>query len=120
VSPSISHPAPRCPLAFSESLAARTRDALARESGITEKKMFGGLCFLLSGKLLVGVFKDSLLVRLGPDGAKTALTKPHVTEVDFSSRPMKGWVVVEPDGIDSDHQLREWVNRAIEFVVTIL
>src|SRR4051812_14826904 len=51
--------------------------------------MFGGLCFLLNGKLLVGVFKDSLLVRLGPDGAKSAMTKPHVREMDFSSRPMK-------------------------------
>ena len=107
-------------MAFSESLAARTRDALARERSISEKKMFGGLCFLLNGKLLVGVFKDSLLVRLGADGAKSALTKPHVREMDFSSRPMKGWVVVEPDGIDSDRQLKEWVQQAIEFVVTIL
>ena len=107
-------------MAFSESLAARSRDVLARESGITEKKMFGGLCFLRNGKLLVGVFKDSLLVRLGPAGAKEALTKPHVREMDFSSRPMKGWVVVEPEGIDSDPQLKEWVQGAIEFVVTIL
>ena len=106
-------------MAFSESLAARTRDALAGERGIGEKKMFGGLCFLLNGKLLVGVFKESLLVRLGPDGARSVLTRPHVREVDLSSRPMKGWVVVEPDGIDSDRQLKEWVRQANEFVVTI-
>ncbi|WZO97495.1 TfoX/Sxy family protein [Isosphaeraceae bacterium EP7] len=107
-------------MAFSESLAARTRDALARERGITEKKMFGGLCFLLNGKLLVGVFKDSLLLRLGPDGAKTALVKPHIREMDFSSRPMKGWVVVEPDGIDSDRELTAWTQQAIDFVGTLL
>lgn len=104
---------------FSESLAARTRDTLARERNITEKKMFGGLCFLLNGKLLVGVFEDSLLVRLGPVGAKKALVKSHVREMDFSGRPMKGWVIVEPDGIDSDVQLREWVKRASEFVLTL-
>lgn len=82
--------------------------------------MFGGLCFLLHGKLLVGVFKDSLLVRLGPDGAKAALAEPYVREMDFSGRPMKGWVIVEPDGVDSDRQLTAWIQRAIEFVVTII
>jgi TfoX/Sxy family transcriptional regulator of competence genes len=109
----------RCSLAFSESLAARTRDALAREGSIAEKKMFGGLCFLLHGKLLVGVFRDSLLVRLGPDGAKSALAEPHVRKMDMSGRPMKGWVVVEPEGVDSDRQLREWIQRALEFVASI-
>lgn len=107
-------------MAFSESLAARTRDALARERNITEKKMFGGLCFLRHGRLLVGVFKESLLVRLGPDGAKAALAEPNVREMDFSGRPMKGWVIVEPDGVDSDRQLTAWIERAIEFVVTII
>ena len=107
-------------MAFSESLAARTRDALAFERGIGEKKMFGGLCFLLNGKLLVGVFKDTLLVRLGPEGARSALTKPHVRVMELSSRPMKGWVVVEPEGIDSDRQLKKWARQAIEFVMTIL
>jgi TfoX/Sxy family transcriptional regulator of competence genes len=101
-------------------MASRTRDALARERAVSEKKMFGGLCFLLHGKLLVGVFKDSLLVRLGPDGAKAALEEPHVREMDMSGRPMKGWVVVEPEGLDGDLQLKTWIERAIEFVVTII
>ena len=70
-------------------------------------------------KLLVGVFQDSLLVRLGPVGAKAALLKSHVREMDFSGRPMNGWVIIEPDGIDSDKQLVEWVQRAFEFVVTL-
>ena len=101
---------------FSESLAARTRDALAREPGITEKKMFGGLSFLLHGRLLVGVFKDSLIARVGPGQAKTALKKPHVGVFDITGRPMKGWVVVEPEGVDRDTDLKTWIRQAIEFV----
>ncbi|APW60976.1 TfoX/Sxy family protein [Paludisphaera borealis] len=105
---------------FSESLAARTRDALVREKDISEKKMFGGLCFLLHGKLLVGVYGDSLLLRLGPDGAKAALKEPHVRQMDMGGRPMKGWVIVEPEGVDADRQLAGWIERAVEFVMTIL
>src|SRR3954468_25045620 len=101
---------------FSESLAARTRDALASEPGITEKKMFGGLSFLLHGKLLVGVFKDSLIARVGPEQAETALKKPHVGVFDITGRPMKGWVVVEPEGVDRDADLKTWIGQAIEFV----
>ena len=101
---------------FSESLARRTRDVLAREPGITEKKMFGGLSFLLHGKLLVGVFKDSLIARVGPEQAKTALKKPHVGVFDITGRPMKGWVVVEPEGVDRDADLKTWIRQAIEFV----
>src|SRR3954465_2221681 len=101
---------------FSESLAARTRDALAREPGITEKKMFGGLSFLLHGKLLVGVFKDSLIARVGPGQAKTALKKPHVGVFDITGRPMKGWGVVQPEGVDRDADLKTWIRQAIEFV----
>jgi hypothetical protein len=101
---------------FSESLAARTRDALAREPGITEKKMFGGLSFLLHGKLLVGVFEGSLIARVGPERAKTALKKPHVGVFDITGRPMKGWVVVGPEGVDRDADLKAWIGQAIGFV----
>ena len=104
---------------FSESLAARTRDALAREPGITEKKMFGGLSFLLHGKLLVGVFKDSLIARVGPERAKTALKKPHVGVFDITGRPMKGWVLVEPEGVKDDDQLAGWIDWAYKFVKTL-
>ena len=106
-------------MAFSESLASRTRDALAREHGITERKMFGGLCFLINGRLLVGVFKDSLIVRLGPDRARVALAEPHVGVVDITGRPMKGWLVVGPEGVESDARLKAWVRQAMEFVATL-
>jgi len=107
-------------LVFSESLAARARDVLAREKNISEKKMFGGQCFLLHGKLLIGVFGDALLVRLGTEGAQAALTEPHVRQMDMGARPMKGWVIVEPEGVDTDRQLAGWIERAVEFVMTIL
>jgi TfoX/Sxy family transcriptional regulator of competence genes len=106
-------------MAFSESLAARIRDALGRQRGIVEKKMFGGVGFLLHGNMLVGVWKNSLIVRLGSDEGKAALLEPHVLEFDITGRPMKGWVLVEPDGVDSDEQLKGWIERATNFVRTL-
>lgn len=101
---------------FSESLASRTRDALTRRKGISERKMFGCLCFLLRGKLLVGVFRDSMIVRLGPQRATEVLCMPNVEQFGVAGRPMKGWVVVKPEGIDSDRQLTSWIEQAVEFV----
>jgi TfoX/Sxy family transcriptional regulator of competence genes len=103
-------------VAFDESLAARIRDALARRKNIEEKKMFGGIGFLLNGNMLVGVWKDSLIVRLGPDEGEEALLEPHVKVFDITGRPMKGWVLVEPDGVESDDQLMGWIERALNFV----
>jgi TfoX/Sxy family transcriptional regulator of competence genes len=106
-------------MAFSESLAARIRDALPGKRGGEEKKMFGGIGFLLHGNMLVGVWKHSLIVRLGPDDGDTALLEPHVRVFDITGRPMKGWVLVEPEGVEADDQLKEWIQRAIRFVVTL-
>ena len=75
-------------MAFSESLAQRIRDALARKKNIEEKKMFGGVGFLLKGNMLVGVWKDSLIVRIGPEKGDEALKEPHVKEFDVTGRPM--------------------------------
>lgn len=106
-------------MAFSEALAARIRDALARKRGVEEKTMFGGVGFLLHGNLLVGVWRDSLIVRLGPDNYDDALLEPHVREFDITGRPMKGWVLVEPGGIKGDDQLSAWIERAVKFVKTL-
>src|SRR5438105_4060341 len=102
-------------MAFSESLAARIRDALARKKNIEEKKRFGGIGFLLHGNMLVGVWKNSLIVRVGPDSYEDALLEPHVKEFDITGKPMKGWVLVEPESIEDD-QLKDWIERAIKFV----
>ena len=103
-------------MAYDETLAARLRAALARKKNIEEKKMFGGVGFLLNGNMLVGVWKDSLIVRLGPDSYDDAFLEPHVREFDITGRPMKGWVLVEPGGVEDDGQLQDWIRRAIKFV----
>src|SRR5947209_18465310 len=106
-------------MAFSEALAERTRQSLARKRGVEERKMFGGLCFLLHGNLLVGVWKDSLIARLGPDEAEAAHREPHVKVFDITGRPMRNWVLVEPEGVEDDDQLKSWVERATKFVRTL-
>jgi TfoX/Sxy family transcriptional regulator of competence genes len=103
-------------MAFSEDLAERIRQHLARRRGIEEKRMFGGFGFLLRGNMLVGVWKDSLIVRLDPDEGEEALREPHVREFDITGRPMKGWVLVEPQGVEGDDQLAGWIERAVKFV----
>ena len=103
-------------MAFDESLAARIRGALARTKGVAEKKMFGGVGFLLHGNLLVGVWKDALIVRLGPDEGEAALREPNVKEFDITGRAMKGWVLVGPEGVGGDDRLRGWIQRAVKFV----
>ena len=103
-------------MAFSESLAARIRDALSRKKGVEEKKMFGGVGFLLNGNMLVGVWKDFLIARLGPEAYDDALLEPHVKEFDITGKPMKGWVLVEPGGIEDGDQLKGWIERTTKFV----
>lgn len=106
-------------MAFSESLAARVRHALARTRGIVEKRMFGGLVFLLDGNLLVGVWHDSLIARLGREAADAALQQPHVGVFDVTGRPMRNWVLIDPDGLDGDCQFNDWLDRAMAFVQTL-
>ena len=78
--------------------------------------MFGSVCFLLNGYLLVGVWENSLIARIGRDAYESALQEEFVREFDVTGRPMKGWVMVEAEGIDSDHQLTHWIEQAIKFV----
>ena len=103
-------------MAFSAALAERIRHALARRKNVEEKKMFGGIGFLLNGNLLVGVWKDSLCVRLGSEQAEEALPEPHVKEFDITGRPMKGRVLVKPEGVTSDEELKGRIQRAMKFV----
>jgi TfoX/Sxy family transcriptional regulator of competence genes len=106
-------------MAFSETLAGRIRRQLARRRNVEEKKMFGGLGFLLGGNLLVGVWKDSLIVRLGLEEGSEALKEPHVKEFDITGRAMKGWVLVEPESVEDDEQVGSWIRRAARFVGTL-
>jgi TfoX N-terminal domain len=103
-------------MAFDESLAARIRQVLDRKRGVEEKKMFGCICFFINGNALAGVWKDRLIARLGPDNYDDALLEPHVREFDITGRPMKGWVLVGPEGVEDDDQLTNWIERALKFV----
>jgi hypothetical protein len=73
----------------------------------------------LDGNMLVGVWKDSLIVRLGPDAYEDALLEPHVWEFDITGKPMKGWIMVKPVGIEDDAEVKKWVQRAMVFVKTL-
>jgi TfoX/Sxy family transcriptional regulator of competence genes len=103
-------------MAFDENLAARTRHALARRKNVEEKKMFGCICFFLNGNALVGVWKNRLIARVGSDEGEAAMREPHVRAFDITGRPMRNWVAVEPEGVESDDQLKDWIQRAIKFV----
>jgi TfoX/Sxy family transcriptional regulator of competence genes len=106
-------------MAFDAVLAVRIRQSLTRRKNVEEKAMFGGLGFLLNGNMLVGVWKDSLIVRVGPDESEAALREPHVQEFDITGKAMTGWVLVQPEGIVTDRELNEWIQHALKFVRTL-
>ena len=101
---------------YDENLATRIREALAHKKNIEEKKMFGCICFFLNGNALAGVWKDRLIVRLGPDEGEAPLLEQHVRAFNFTGRAMRNWVAVEPDGVEDDDQLKDWIQRAVKFV----
>jgi TfoX/Sxy family transcriptional regulator of competence genes len=99
-------------MALDEHLAARIRAHLGKRTGVAERRMFGGITFLLQGNMCCGVHRDALIVRLGPEEAGRALREPHTRVFDLTGRPMKAWVVVEPKGVANDGQLGKWIDRA--------
>jgi len=101
-------------VAYDEDLAGRVRELLPAGEAVTERQMFGGLAFMLGGHMFCGVVKDTLMVRLGPEGADRALGRPHVRPMDFTGRPMKSMVFVEPRGL-AGVRLRQWVQAAAEY-----
>ena len=107
-------------MAFDEKLGDRVRDALPDDvmPRVTERKMFGGLAFMLDGNMFVGIVGDELMARLGPEGGDAALKKPHVREMDFSGRPMRGMVFVAPGGLGG-RKLNKWVDDALSFAGTL-
>ena len=106
-------------MAYNEELADRVREIVSRKKGIEEKKMFGGVGFLLNGNMLVGVWKEFLIVRLGPDEGTKALKEKSVIPFDITGKPMKGWIMVVPEGVEDDDRLKKWIQRAIKFVGTL-
>ena len=103
-------------MAYDEGLAQLIREQLEREEGLTERKMFGGLAFMINGNMCSGVVDDALMLRLGPAGHDDASRQPHSRPMDFTGRPLKGMVYVDPPGIESDGDLEAWLGRALSFV----
>jgi TfoX/Sxy family transcriptional regulator of competence genes len=106
-------------MAYDEGLAERIRTILDGERGVSEKKMFGGVAFLLDGKMFVGIVKQDLMVRVGPERHAASLARRHVRAMDFTGKPMTGYVYVAPDGISEDDELERWVHAGADFVRTM-
>ena len=106
-------------MAYDEGLAERLRDVLSEQIGVTEKKMFGGLAFLWHGHMFCGIAGEDLMVRVGAERYEQALSEPHTRVMDFTGRPMKGYVYVESEGFEADDQLKNWAHRGLEFVLSL-
>lgn len=106
-------------MSYDEGLAKRVRVVLERRRGISEKKMFGGLAFLVRGHMLCGVVGADLMVRVGPEAYERALARPHAREMDFTGRPLKGMVYVDASGVRTEKQLKSWVERGVQFARTL-
>jgi TfoX/Sxy family transcriptional regulator of competence genes len=106
-------------MAYDQGLAERLRELLPEHAGIGEKKMFGGLCLLSRGHMFVGIVGEALMARVGPDAYDKALRRPHARVMDFTGRPMKGYVFVDPAGYEEDRDLKRWVEVSLKFVRTL-
>jgi TfoX/Sxy family transcriptional regulator of competence genes len=106
-------------MAFDEELAARTRAALGDVRGVSEIRMFGGLCFTVHGNMAVGVTGDDLMVRLAPDEGEEALAQPGARPMDFTGKPMKGFVFVSADHLKTKRMLQRWVDRGVAFASSL-
>lgn len=100
-------------MAYDEGLAQRLRDALVEERGVTEKRMFGGLCLLVDERMCLGIVGEELMVRVGLPRHAEALQRPGARPMDFTGKPMKGFVFVSPEGFESERALEEWVQLGV-------
>ena len=106
-------------MAFDQDLAMRVRRLLEKQDGISERKMFGGLAFLLKVKMFCGVLGHDLVARLGAEQAQTALRRSYVRPMDFTGRPMKGYVYIAPDGLRTDRALQTFIRHAIRYTSSL-
>ncbi|MSQ24971.1 MAG: RNA methyltransferase [Dehalococcoidia bacterium] len=106
-------------MAYNERLADRIRAVLDGTPDMTAKEMFGGICFMVGGKMACGVVKDDLLLRLDPDEGDRAIEEPHVRLMDFTGRPMRGLLYIAPAGVKTDAALRKWVTRSVAYAKSL-
>lgn len=103
-------------MTYDERTAARIRAVLARRRDVVERKMFGGLTFMVNGAMCCGITAEALVVRVGPAAHEAALAEPHVRPMTFTGRPLAGMVYVDPPGYRTTRALARWVQRGVEFV----
>jgi TfoX/Sxy family transcriptional regulator of competence genes len=103
-------------MAYDEGVAERVRELLFDRNDVVEKKMFGGLAFMVRGNMCVGIIGDRLMARVGADNYAEMLKLPHTREMDFTGKALKGFVYVSPEGFDDDDALEDWVKRCLRFV----
>jgi len=106
-------------MAYNEELAQRILEVLGPLPGLEAKKMFGGMCYLLRGNMLCGVVDERMIVRLGKERQAEGMTHPHTRPFDYTGKAMSGWLMVEPDGWQSEEDLADWVQVCLEFVRTL-
>jgi TfoX/Sxy family transcriptional regulator of competence genes len=107
-------------MAYDEGLAQRVREILQEETPqLVEKKMFGGIAFMVQGNVACGLTKDDFMVRVGKENHQEALARPYARPMDFTGRPMKGWVYVSQEGLESDEALADWVQRGVTYALSL-
>lgn len=104
---------------YDEELAERIGGVLAGRDGVTEQKMFGGVCFMVGGNMAAGVVGEDLMLRVSPEDAEKALATEHVRPMDFTGKPMKGMVYVSPEGTETDDELAEWVDLGADYAASL-
>ncbi|MDX1441198.1 MAG: TfoX/Sxy family protein [Nitrosopumilaceae archaeon] len=106
-------------MTYNEDLAKKIRESIKGKRNINEKKMFGGLAFLRKGKIFCGIVKDDLMVRVGPENYEKALSKPHSRPMDFTGKPMRGFVYVSPKGYKNTNSLTKWISVGFNYVLKL-
>jgi len=106
-------------MAYDEALAERARAVISLRADVVERKMFGGIAWMVAGNMACGVLGDELIVRLAPEEAEKALAEPHTREFDFTGRPMRNIVIVGPEAIATDEELAGWVDAGADFAASL-
>lgn len=106
-------------MAYDQGLAQRMREELDQLPNLSERQMFGGIGFMVNGYMACGVNKEEMIVRVGPENYDQALKKPHTRVFDFTGRPMKGWVMIAPEGYESDEDLKYWIEQGVSFAQSL-
>jgi TfoX/Sxy family transcriptional regulator of competence genes len=106
-------------MGFDEGLAERARALIGTDGRMSERKMFGGLCFMTNGNMSFGIVGSDLMLRVGPDAYPSALAMPHSREIDFTGRSMRGMVYVDSEGTAEDDDLKSWLQRGLAFAQSL-